>query len=315
MHVVITGAAGFLGRALRAQLADGESAGMRLTLIDPAAAPAMDGDTWLTDSDRDAAERSRSLDAADIVVHLAAVPGGAAERDYAASKRVNLDLSLELLGHLAGRARPARFVFASTIAVFGAPLPANVDDDTLPRPSMTYGAHKLMVETALANLTRLGRLSGYALRLPGLVARPAGAGGLTSAFLSDLLHACAARRPIAIPTTPDATVWLMSVTCAARNIRHAMRLADPAPGTPRAITLPALRVSMAEYARVAARVTGADPSLVTFEPDAGLEAQFGRLPPLAAPLAERLGFRHDGTLEALVREALVAAGYARGGHA
>jgi nucleoside-diphosphate-sugar epimerase len=309
MNVVITGAAGFLGRILRARLPEDWNG--TLTLVDVAAD--VDGSAadaaWLTGAMADRTRLAAALRAADVVIGLAAVPGGAAERDYLASKSVNLDLPLAILDILAERATPARYVHASTIAVFGAPLPPSVDDATLPRPAMTYGAHKLMVETALANFARLGRVDGIAVRLPALLARPAGDNTMRSAFMSDLFHACAAGRPFIVPTSESATVWAMSASCGADNLLHAARIAPPDAATSRAFTLPALRVTMGELAGAVVRRTRCDPALVTFERDDELEAQFGRLPPLATPLANGLGFAHDGSLDRMVGRALADAGY------
>jgi nucleoside-diphosphate-sugar epimerase len=243
---------------------------------------------------------------------LAAIPGGAAEQDYALSKRVNLDQTLELIEKAAAGSRRTRFIYASTIAVFGEPLPGRIDDETPPRPTLTYGVHKLMIEIALENLTRLGRLEALALRFPGLLARPAGGSGMRSAFMSELIHACAAARPFTVPTGRAATVWAMSASQAADNLIHAAQMAAPQKGTRRAFTLPALRMTMGDLAAAVARVTRCDPGLISFEPDAALEAQFGRLPPLAAPYAEALGFSCDRNLDELVVRALADAGYTPG---
>jgi nucleoside-diphosphate-sugar epimerase len=300
MRTVITGAGGFLGRAvtrrLSATLGDG-----RLVLVDRE--PPRSHDPRVECVAADIADRdvlARVLEGADRVAHLAAVPGGAAEADYALSRRVNLDASLTLLDLLAQRATPARLVFASSIAVFGAPLPYFVEDDTLPQPALTYGAHKLMVETALCNLVRLGRIEGLALRLPGLVARPPAAKGLKSAFMSEVFHALSAGRPFVSPVGPDATLWLMSVDQAAANIVHGLSAELP----PHALTLPALHTSMETLVRAIERHLGGEPARVTYDPDPALEEAFGRLPPLATPAADRLGFAHDGDLDRLVQRAL-----------
>jgi nucleoside-diphosphate-sugar epimerase len=248
------------------------------------------------------------LSSADVIFHLASLPGGASERDYEASRAVNLEASLQLLEKLASRTRPARFVYASSVAVFGEPLPPRIDDATLTLPTMTYGTHKLMVETALANLTRRGRIEGIALRLCGLLARPAGgSAGLRSAFMSELFHACSSRRALAIPTQPNATVWVMSATCAAENLIHAAGLSHP-----HALTLPAIRVTMEDLVAAVVGATGCDPGSISYEPDDELERQFGRLPELTTEAANALGFRHDGGLDALVSRALRDAGYSGG---
>jgi len=314
MNVLVTGAAGFVGRVLCARLlATTPEAAARFTFIDRAIGASADPRLETVSADLAAGSPAleRALAHADTVIHLAAVPGGAAERDYAASRRVNLELSLAMLEQLAARAKPVRFVYASTIAVFGEPLPPAIDDGTPALPTMTYGAHKLMVETALSDLSRRGALDGFAVRLPGLLARPPGGGGMKSAFMSELFHAAVARRPFVVPTGEDATVWIMSVSCAVENLLHAARLAGGAARPRRAFTLPALRVTMGELVRAVARRTGTDPRTFTFERDAALEAQFGRLPPLATPTADALGFRHDGDLDSLVARALADAGDGR----
>ena len=110
---------------------------------------------------------------ADVVFHLAGILGGAAEANYDLARRVNVDATLSLFEALRNADHPARVVFASSIAVFGEPLPERVDDDTIPFPTMTYGAQKLMMENALAQFSVRGWVDGLALRLPGIVARAA----------------------------------------------------------------------------------------------------------------------------------------------
>ena len=70
-----------------------------------------------------------------------------------------------------------RLVQTSSIGVFGLPLPARIDDRTQPAPTLTYGAHKLMMETLLADYSRRGWIDGRSVRLPSVVARPAGPNG------------------------------------------------------------------------------------------------------------------------------------------
>ncbi|MOA49961.1 hypothetical protein D3C78_1729160 [compost metagenome] len=72
-------------------------------------------------------------------------------------------------------------------------------------------------------------------------------------------------------------------------------------------TLPVLRLSMAELVEGLVQRFGEDRrALVDYQPDESLEAAFGRLPPLDARAAEVIGFRHDGSIEALIRNAMAA---------
>ncbi|MFA5549446.1 MAG: NAD-dependent epimerase/dehydratase family protein, partial [Porticoccaceae bacterium] len=228
-RVLVTGAAGFVGGALAARLARDplalDAPPGALLLADahrPAPAleptPALDGARWLTGDLADPAYvDALAAEAPDVVFHLASVPGGAAERDPALGSAVNLHGTLRLLEQLARRAAPGRppvVVFTSTVAVYGAPLPAQgVDAATPARPLTSYGAHKLMTEVLLADLSRRGALDGRSLRLPGIVARPPQAGGHVSAFMSDLIHRLAAGQAYTCPVSADATCWWMSVGC------------------------------------------------------------------------------------------------------
>lgn len=116
----------------------------------------------------DAELRARAIAGADAVIHLAALPGGADEAGPTLARRVKLDASIGLLEALRGT--PVRFVFASTVAVLGDALPPHVADDTLPAPTLLYGAQKAIVETLLATYAQRGWLDADALR-------PAGFGG------------------------------------------------------------------------------------------------------------------------------------------
>ena len=283
-RILVTGADGFVGRAVaRALPAE------RLRLVDRRP-PDVAGAECLAADLTDKAILPALLDGIGAVIHLAAIPGGASEADPAASRAINLDASLNLIEAASGR---ARFVYASSIAVFGAPLPDKVDDATPLTPAMTYGAHKAMVETALADATRRGDIEGIALRLPGVVARPSTSSGLKSAFLSDLFWAIRDGRPLTLPVGPEATVWIMSAARTAANLVHALDV----PSGP-ALTLPALRTTIADLVEA---VAGGRRPAVSYDRDPVLEAQFGNYPPLATPRGDSLGFRHDGDLATLVQ--------------
>ena len=131
MNVVITGGAGFLGmRLARMLLQRGQLTGTsgrpesidKIVLLDIVAASeiadkrirAMVGDI------ADPALIARALDAdTSSVFHLAAVVSGEAEADFALGMRINLDATRMLLDACRALPQPPRFVFASSVAVFG----------------------------------------------------------------------------------------------------------------------------------------------------------------------------------------------------
>ncbi|MBJ7416868.1 MAG: NAD-dependent epimerase/dehydratase family protein, partial [Niveispirillum sp.] len=127
MHILITGADGFVGRALVRRLLSGtDTAFTRLTLVDQRFGD-LPADPRVVSVAGNIADSALWTDAlslpADIVLHLASVPGGLAEREFDLGMSVNLQGTLGLLDALRAQGRTARFVFASSVAVYGDPLP------------------------------------------------------------------------------------------------------------------------------------------------------------------------------------------------
>lgn len=166
MKIIVTGAGGFVGRHLVDMLL---ARGDEVVGIDTAAKGIPAGATTLAGdiTDRDFQEHALA-DGCDALVHLATVPGGAAEADPAASRRVNIDGMYDLLERAAGVSGRPRVVYASSIAVLGHSLPAGGVNDTTPlSPELIYGGHKAMMEVAVAMLSNRKAIDGVSIRLPG----------------------------------------------------------------------------------------------------------------------------------------------------
>jgi nucleoside-diphosphate-sugar epimerase len=318
MNILVTGADGFIGRALVAQLLSVSqtqlgSAVSQVTLLDQqfGNVPAdprvrtVVGDL----ADRDVLNRAThsGVDMAkpNLVFHLASIPGGLAERQVELGLRVNLEGTIGLLEAVRLQQRAPRFVFASTIGVYGVPLPDVVDESTLPAPTLSYGAQKYIGEILVSDYSRRGFIEGCALRLPGIVARPPQASGMLSAFLSDLIRQLSAGRQFTCPVAAEGMSWWMTRTCVVRNLLHAASMTTAQLHQQRVWLLPVLHASMADIVAAIARVHG-DQVLrnVRYEPNAALQAQFANYPPLLCPRSVAAGFQHDGTLDRLVEQAL-----------
>jgi D-erythronate 2-dehydrogenase len=196
-------------------------------------------------------------------------------------------------------------VFASTIGVYGASMPPAIDEETLPAPAMSYGAHKLVGEILISDYSARGFIDGRSLRLPGIVARPPEASGLLSAFMSDLIRELSEGRQFICPVSADGMAWWMSRPCVVDNLLKAANLSPTAAASRRVWLLPVLRASMADVVAAIALNRGSTVSKnVSYQRDAQLEAQFGSLPPLRCPQSEAMGFQSDKTLERLVERSL-----------
>jgi len=319
VNLLITGANGFIGKALGQRLLgpghllpESLRAIQRVTLLDlkfsGSEAPRV---RHLPGSIADPRLLEQAFSTpVDIVFHLASIPGGMAEENYELARQVNLDATVSLLEasrtQFIQTSRPVTFVFASSIAVLGSPLPPLVDDATPPHPKLSYGAHKWIGEILLEDFHRRGWISGRAVRLPGIVARPPQRTGQLSAFMSDIIRELAAGRSFACPVSADSTTWLMSLPCVIDNFIHAATMGPQSCQETRVWTLPALRSSMTHLVQATADVYDREATgRVTYGSNPDLEANFGRYPRLQTPAAEAAGFKHDGNLQTLVRRALL----------
>lgn len=312
MRVMVTGANGFVGQTLvKHLLLTGELRGQRiqaLLLLDQHlnGVPSDERVRCHVGSIANSALIRRALaDGVDVVFHLVSIPGGAAESQYELGQQINLKASLELLEQLRNAGSPPVLVYASSVAVYGSDLPTHMTESQTPRPQLSYGTQKLMVETAIQDLGRRGEVDGRVLRLPGIVARPREPNGLRSAFMSDLLHAYASGEAYTCPVSPAATAWWMSSRCCVRNLIHAAEI--PTIKGERIWQLPVLRLSISQVLDALAARFGADQlDRIEFAPDQQLETLFGRYPAIRTPKARAMGFSHDGSAAALLRNALPA---------
>lgn len=315
MRVLVTGADGFIGRALVGQLLrKGALAGKKITrvlLVDRQFSEEYD-DSRVRLHCGDIADprllRRVLADGVSIVFHLASVPGAAAERDYSLGCQVNLLGSQELIAQIRCLEPAVRLVFASSVAVYGDELKGRLHEQSYVRPRLSYGTHKHMIELLIDDLARRGEIDGCAVRLPGVVARPE-ARGMGSAFMSELLTHMAEGKPYVCPVSENATAWWLSLACCVDNL---VRLAEVDAATlaqHRIIQLPVLHLSISQVIDALVRRFGEDRrSLVTFKPDPHIEQLFGQYPKIRTPRARQLGLQHDGNVHGLVKSALANLG-------
>lgn len=311
-HVLVTGSGGFIAQVLVRRLLEEGLGGRpvsRLTAVDIAFPDPAAGDSRIrrvAGSVHDPAVQTEALrEAPDVIFHLSSVPGGAAERDPDLGRQVNLDATLALLDNCRSLARPPRFVYASSVAVYGDQLPASMDENAPPAPALTYGAHKLACEILLADASRRGWVEGCSLRLPGVVARPGDGEGLMSSFMSQIFWRLANGESIKVPVSAGATCWWMSVGACVDNLLHVAAMDPSTWSAQRCYQMPVLHLSIQQVVDGLERALGRPMAhLVLYEPNPLIERLFGSSPPLRTPLAEAIGLRHDGDISQLVQRAM-----------
>ncbi|MDQ2917456.1 MAG: SDR family oxidoreductase [Pseudomonadota bacterium] len=315
MRVVITGGAGFLGsRLARAILERGELRDSRgnarpvreLVLVD-VVAPARREDPRVRAiqgslDDRGVVAAAISPET-DSIFHLAAVVSGQAEADFDIGMRVNVDATRNLLERCRACAVPPKFVFASSLAVFGGALPDPVPDDAPLTPQSSYGTQKAIGEFLVGDMSRKAFIDGRSLRLPTIVVRPGKPNRAASSFASGIIREPLSGIAASCPVAPATRMWLQSPRAVIGNliIGHEARADQLAPA--RAINVPGICVAVGDMVNALRSVAGdgvAD--LVRWEYDPVIDRIVSTWPArFTADAGRALGMRADDDFESIVR--------------
>ena len=314
--VVVTGGAGFLGARLARELlaagsvdvaGGGERPLSRMRLLDLSPVPAdLAADERVAFIRGDLGELldpagggRDTLAGADVIFHLAAAVSGECEADFDLGIRANLRATESLLASCRALGTNPVVVFSSSLAVFGAsrehPLPAVVDDHTLPNPQSSYGVQKVIGEHLLADYTRKGFLRGRAVRLATVSVRPGRPNAAASGFLSGIIREPLAGRRAACPVGAATEVALISPARAIEGLLRAATATEEAWGGRSAVTLPALTVTVADMVAALERAGGPEvTALIDWVPDPGVARLVTSWPArIRADRAERLGLAPD----------------------
>jgi nucleoside-diphosphate-sugar epimerase len=267
MHILITGAAGMIGRKLTDRLVkDGSLNGQpidRLTLIDvvaPDKPAGFRGTSEASTSDLSAAGAATAAIAArpDVIFHLAGVVSGEAETDFEKGYRVNLDGTRALLEaiRLNGDGYKPKLIFTSSIAVFGAPFPDAIADDFHLTPLTSYGTQKAICELLLADYTRRGFLDGVGIRLPSIVVRPGKPNKAASGFFSGIIREPLAGQEAVLPVADSVLHWHASPRSAVGFLIHAAGLTRAQLGDRINLTMPGVCCTVGEQISALSRVAG-----------------------------------------------------------
>jgi nucleoside-diphosphate-sugar epimerase len=244
--VLVTGANGEIGRSLLSTLAD--DGGYEIVTLDltplPDAMRALVAASYAGNiMDRYLLDQLAAHHEVDMVFHLAALLSTRGERDPELAHQINVEGTLNALRMAQNQSsrlgRPVRFLFPSSIAVYG--LPSLEEKRRLGRvreeqwnvPITMYGCNKLYCEHLGRYFTfharQLGALSGAArldfraLRFPGLISAETVPTGGTSDFGPEMIHAAAKGASYRAFVEPEARIPFMAMPDAVRALLQVAR--------------------------------------------------------------------------------------------
>lgn len=285
--VLVTGANGEIGRSLLQTLA--RSGGYDAVTLD--LTPLPDAMRTLVAAsyagnimDRYLLDQVAAHHEVDMVFHLAALLSTRGERDPELAHQVNVEGTLNALRMAHNQSsrlgRPVRFLFPSSIAVYGLPglddkrAVGRVREEQWNVPITMYGCNKLYCEhlgryftfhaRQMGALSQASRVDFRALRFPGLISAETVPTGGTSDFGPEMIHAAAKGEPYRCFVAPEATIPFMAMPDAVRALMDLAR-AERDALTTRVYNIGAFSVSAGQ---IAERVRGAFPeAAITYEPD------------------------------------------------
>ncbi|MGO2241507.1 MAG: D-erythronate dehydrogenase [Halomonas sp.] len=312
MHILITGAAGFLGqRLLHRLIRRKELCGQpvtHLTLIDQTQAAVPEAADITIHNAAVNITAPNALDGVlsqqpDVIFHLAAVVSSAAEADLDLGMAVNFDATRALLeGCRAHHLNKTRLVMASSVAAYGGTLPDVLDDMTALQPQTSYGTQKAMCELLINDYSRRGLIDGRVLRLPTIVIRPGRPNAAASSFASSILREPLNGEEAICPVPLDQALFVMSPDKVIEALIHGAEIQEDAFGKFRAFILPGITTNVTEMLEALREVAGPDAvARVRHDPDPRIAPLVASWPArFETDKANQLGFVGDRDFKQII---------------
>ncbi len=308
MQIIITGGAGFLGQGLAKALLNSSIVFDELLLVDIVMPSNISDDKKIicqqADLSQDGEAKKIVSSKTGIIFHLAAVVSSHAEKDFDLGWKVNLDITRQLLEACRHSNPEIRFVFASSLAVYGGKLPAIVSENTVVTPQSSYGTQKAIGELLVNDYTRKNFVDGRVLRLPTICVRPGRPNLAASSFVSSIIREPINGEEAVCPVSIDLPVLLASPDTTIQNIIKAAIMDAAAFGDWRTVNLPGITVTVKEMINSLERITNkATAERIQFKPDPAINKIVLTWPNAADyTRALQMGFSIDNNFDEVITQ-------------
>lgn len=307
--ILVTGAAGFLGsrviEALLAGSADLPEVSM-IVAADLEPCPVDDSRVDVRTGTIADEHFVRFIvdDDVDVVYHLAAVLSGQSEEEFDLGMSINVEATRRLLEACRATRGAPRFIFTSSLAVFGGEMPDLVPEDMVLAPESSYGTEKAIGELLVSEYSRRMFVDGIICRLPTVSVRAGLPNSAASSFVSGIVREPLNEIESVCPVPLDTRLWITSPAVAVRNLVHAAELPSSSLGSRRALNLPGLTVTPSEMLESLERLGGRDArARVRREEDRRIVDIVCSWPgAFDVRRARQLGFEADRDFDSVVRQ-------------
>jgi nucleoside-diphosphate-sugar epimerase len=316
MNILITGAAGFLGKKLtnalldRGYLTDGEGNRTEITsltlcdIAEPAGLPA-DNRIQVKTGDISDSSYVKTLIQPGTrgIFHLAAIVSADAEENFDLGMRVNLDGTRNILEACRAADNRIRLVFASSCAVYGGNLPGLIEDDFHLTPQSSYGIQKAASELLVQDYSRKGFISGLSLRLPTVVIRPGKPNKAASTFASSILRDTLQGNTAVCPVGKEARMFIASPRRIIASFIHGFEIPPAEVGPVTSVMLPGISVTVGDMVDSLKKFGGQEAvDRIEWKPNERIKTLVQGWPGNFNTLrAQTLGFTGDTGMDAIVK--------------
>ncbi|KAJ6166865.1 hypothetical protein N7470_002312 [Penicillium chermesinum] len=309
MHILITGAAGFIGQLLAKELLNDST--YRVTLTDVQQPPLPKGVAYpqnATTVKADLLSAAKEIidSSIDAVYAFHGIMSSGSEANFELGMSVNVDATRNLLEALRHTCPGVRVIYSSSQAVYGQPLPAVVTDSVIPTPESSYGAEKLVCETLINEYTRRKFITGFTLRFPTISVRPGAPTAAASSFLSGMIREPLDGKECVIPIEDRSFAsWLCSPKTLVHNLIFTLSIpAESLPPHIRQINVPGICATIQEMMDALEKVGGKDKlALLSEKHDPSLVPILKSWPTrFDNSQAIGLGYKRDSSFEQAVRD-------------